>query len=342
MTYETPQGLCVYGTAYQPRTTGHISLADLAALAREAEKSGFDGLLTFYDHHNHDPWTMAAAMLQHTERLAPLVAVQPYAAPPFTTAKAIHSLSSLYGRRLDLNLIVGSSPTELSQVGDTTPHDARYERAAEYMDVVSHLLRSDEPLDHDGTHYHYRQLQVFSRTAEALLPRVFVAGSSEASRSVALKVGDVSVTHPEPVSDFAVEFARWHDKGLELGVRFGLLARTTDAEAWEAARAAYPVGRAAHIETVFKRRSESEWSRRLAHLATDGDLYDEVYWTGLYRSGKAAAPLLVGSYERVAEYLERYLSLGIRTLLLSQVHTREDFRHASRVLSLLRTTRTRT
>ncbi|WP_327257045.1 LLM class flavin-dependent oxidoreductase [Streptomyces sp. NBC_01244] len=333
MTYD----FSVYGTAYQPHPSGGRStLAELGALSRHAEASGFDGLLTFYDHRNYDPWVMAAVMLQHTERLAPLVALQPYAAPPFSAAKAIHSLSELYGRRLDVNLIIGSSGGELAQVCDATPHDARYERAAEYMDVVARLLRTDEPLDHEGAHYRYRQLHLHSRLAEERLPRVFVAGSSEAGRAVALRVGDVSVTHPEPVTSFAPEFLQWRDKGLELGVRLGLLARTTDDEAWRAARAAYPVDRAAHIETVLKRGSESDWSRRMAHLATDGDLYDDVYWTGLYRSGKASAPLLVGSYGRVADYLGRYLSLGVRTVLLSQVHTREDFHHASQVLSLVR------
>lgn len=335
MTYE----FSVYGTAYQPHPSGgRISLGELAALSRCAEGHGFDGLLTFYDHRNYDPWTMAAVMLQQTARLVPLVAVQPYATPPFSAAKAIHSLTELYGRRLDLNLIIGSSKGELDQVGDTTPHDDRYDRAREYLSVVNRLLRSSEPLDHEGRYYRYRRLQIFSRVDDAHLPRVFVAGSSASGRGVALQVGGVSVTHPEPVDMFTKDFTECNDRGLELGVRFGLLARPTDEEAWDSARSMYPGDRAAYIETVLKRNSESDWSQRMAVLATDGDLYDGVYWTGLYRSAKAAAPLLVGSYERVAEYLARYLALGIRTILLSQVHTENDFRHAHRVLSMLRHT----
>jgi alkanesulfonate monooxygenase SsuD/methylene tetrahydromethanopterin reductase-like flavin-dependent oxidoreductase (luciferase family) len=163
-----------------------------------------------------------------------------------------------------------------------------------------------------------------------------VAGSSEAGRKAAADVADVSVTHPEPVASFAGYFATPARAGLRTGIRIGLLARATDEEAWLAAREQYPSDRLSHLKTVMRQKSESDWSRRLARLALADETYDDVYWTGAYRAGKGSAPLLVGGYERVAEYLGRYLELGVSHVLLGGSLTEEEFRHNAVVLSLLR------
>jgi len=46
----------------------------------------------------------------------------------------------------------------------------------------------------------------------------------------------------------------------------------------------------------------------MALLAAEADVHDEVYWTGLFSTGRTGAPLLVGSYDQVAAYVERYLA----------------------------------
>jgi alkanesulfonate monooxygenase len=47
-------------------------------------------------------------------------------------------------------------------------------------------------------------------------------------------------------------------------------------------------------------------------------------------------PLLVGSYRRVADYLDRYLTFGVDTVLLGALDTNEDFHHIAETLSDLR------
>ncbi|MEK8174691.1 LLM class flavin-dependent oxidoreductase [Streptomyces sp. M19] len=163
-----------------------------------------------------------------------------------------------------------------------------------------------------------------------------MAGSSEAGRKAAEEVADVAVTHPEPLTSFAGDFATAR-AGLRIGIRIGLLARATDEEAWLAAREHYPSDRRSYLKTVMRQKSESDWSRRLARLTLADETYDDVYWTGAYRADKGSTPLLVGSYERVAEYLDRYLALGVSHVLLGGLFTEEEFRHSAVVLSQLRT-----
>ncbi|HEX6682169.1 MAG TPA: hypothetical protein VF062_05215, partial [Candidatus Limnocylindrales bacterium] len=121
----------------------------------------------------------------------------------------------------------------------------------------------------------------------------------------------------------------------KIGIRVGLVARETDEQAWEAALEGHQLDRAARLRTLLKRESQSDWNRRVAQLAFEADVYDGVYWTGLYSTGRTAAPLLVGGYRKVADYLRRYLSLGVTKLLLTKVDTEDEFAHAGAVLSLL-------
>ena len=324
----------IFGTATVPRVPLSFSLRPwLTELTERAERHGFTGLLVFYDHMILDPWAVAGVLLAQSSSLVPLVAMQPYSIPPFTAAKLIGSLVSLYGRRIDLNVITGAAPEELDQVGDKLDHDQRFARAAEYVTLLLRLLSSEGTLAWDGDFYQYRDLAVNAKIPDELLPRIFVAGSSAAGRELAEQVGHVMITHPEPVDRFAAHFvAERSGSRHALGVRVGLLGRQTDDEAWATALKDHQVSRAARLKTLLKRESQSDWNRRLACLAAEGEVYDGVYWTGPYSTGRTAAPMLVGSYDNVAEYLSRYLALGVSKVLLTKVDTEDDFRHAHEVL----------
>ncbi|MFI9326075.1 LLM class flavin-dependent oxidoreductase [Kitasatospora sp. NPDC052868] len=329
----------VYATAATSRPGEGHGLSALGEVSRNAEEHGFTGLLAFYNHRNLDPWLVASTMMGCTERLVPLVAAQPYAAPPFTVAQMVYTLTTLHGRRVDLNLITGAAGAELAQVGETLDHDERYRRAVEYVSVIRGLLSEPGPLHHEGGYYRYEGLRINAPLAPSLMPRVFVAGSSPAGLEAARAVADVAITHPEPVAGFAADFAGALAGGPRIGIRVGLVARPTGAQAWAAARETYQDSRASRMTAAMRRRTGSDWSRRLAVLATEGDVYDDVYWTGAYRADKGTLPLLVGDYEAVAGYLARYLEAGVRVVLLGNMSTAEDFRHADAVLSLLGRTR---
>jgi alkanesulfonate monooxygenase len=327
----------LYATAPSPKPGEGSAFALIGDAARQAERTGHQGMLVFSKHDYLDPWAVAGAILQQTTRLVPLVAAQPASAPPQTVAKTVHSLVALYGRRVDLNLVTGAAQAELERVGDTLSHDERYERAAEYMSVLRTMLSSGERVSHRGRHYDLRGLDMGCRLPEPLRPRVFVAGSSDGAGQVAAEVGNVAITHPEPVGTFGEQAARRGTaSGPALGIRVGLIARPTDEEAWDTARSRYQQDEHARARLALMKMSGSQWNRRLAELAAAGELYDEVYWTGTFRSGKGGFPLLVGDYGRVARYLEGYLSAGVAVIITGGVRTAEDFHHCDVVFSALR------
>ncbi|WP_159944663.1 MULTISPECIES: LLM class flavin-dependent oxidoreductase [unclassified Nocardiopsis] len=326
----------VYGTALYPKAAPEKVRSLLPKIVGYAEKHGFDGLLSFYNHHDLDPWMVGGNILTHSSTVSPLIALQPYSVPPFTAAKMIHSLTFLHQRRVDVNLITGAADHELVEVGDALGHDDRYERAAEYISVVRSLLSSEQPLSHSGRYYDLQGINTNSFIPAPLRPRVFMAGSSAANRKTADSVADFAITHPEPVSMFADTFADRSGTKVGIGVRLGIIARTSSKEAWSVARSQFVPNRETRLKARIRRRSSSDWSRRIANLATDSEVYDGVYWTGAYLSDKGSMPILVGSYEEVSDYLARYLDVGVGALLLGGVFSREDFHHAGVVLDRVR------
>ena len=59
----------------------------VADVARWSEAAGCEGILVYTDNGIVDPWLVSQLILQSTERLAPLVAVQPAYMHPYWVAK---------------------------------------------------------------------------------------------------------------------------------------------------------------------------------------------------------------------------------------------------------------
>ena len=101
-------GLKVFATcppsfAASPQTY----LREVLEVARWSEAAGCEGILIYTDNGLVDPWLIAQAMITHTKRLRPLVAVQPVYMHPYAVAKMVASLGFLHGRRLYLNMVAG-------------------------------------------------------------------------------------------------------------------------------------------------------------------------------------------------------------------------------------------
>src|SRR5207249_655445 len=94
----------------------------LADVARWSEEAGCTGILIYSDNSLVDPWLAAQFVIEQTNRLSPLVAVQPVYMHPFSAAKMVASLSYLSRRRMSLNMIAGGFRNDLLALCDQTPH----------------------------------------------------------------------------------------------------------------------------------------------------------------------------------------------------------------------------
>jgi alkanesulfonate monooxygenase len=125
----------------------------VASVARWSEGAGFTGILVYADNGLVDPWLVSQLIVESTERLSPLVAVQPVYMHPYSAAKMVASLGYPYGRKLHLNIVAGGFKNDLIARNDRTPHDERYERAVEYTLIVRSLLEGEKPVSFAGEYY---------------------------------------------------------------------------------------------------------------------------------------------------------------------------------------------
>ena len=72
-------------------------LTTVAELARWSDRAGCVGMLVYTDNGLVDPWLVSQVIIQNTEQLNPLVAVQPVYMHPCAAAGMVASIARLHG-----------------------------------------------------------------------------------------------------------------------------------------------------------------------------------------------------------------------------------------------------
>jgi alkanesulfonate monooxygenase len=302
------------------------TIAYLGQIARSAEQLGFEGALTPTGAWCEDSWLATAMLTEVTQRLKFLVAFRPGLTSPTLSAQMAGTFQRLSGGRLLLNVVTGGESAEQRAYGDFLDKDQRYERTAEFLDIVTRLWQG-ETVTADGKH-----LRVEGATLSRLpdpVPDVYFGGSSAAAGPVAARYASVYLTWGEPPRAVSAKL-RWIEElaaGLDkapprFGIRLHVITRDTAEEAWRAAGRLIERVDDDMIRKVQAglARSESEGQRRMrelhqgerASLTIGPNLWAGV---GLVRGGAGTA--LVGSHAEVADRIEEYASLGVSEFILS-------------------------
>jgi alkanesulfonate monooxygenase len=309
-----PQSKDVDARAYRQRVRDVAGWADAA---------GYRGILVYTDNKLVDPWLVAQIVIDGTNELCPLIAVQPVYMHPYTVAKMVSSFASIYGRRVYLNLVAGGFRNDLTALGDETPHDARYRRVVEYTGIVKQLL-SGERVSLEGAYYTVKNLSLTPSVPAELFPGIFMSGSSDAGVAAARAIHATAVKYPKP-SDEEVSTS---SDGAGIGMRVGIIARDDETHAWKVARTRFPEDRQGQVtHGLAMKVSDSQWHHELSRLGTRAPSETNPYWLGPFENYKTFCPYLVGSYERVAEELARYIGLGFGTFIVDIPTDREELEH---------------
>ena len=302
-------------------------------VARWSEDAGCEGILVYTDNSLVDPWLVTQIILQNTKTLCPLVAVQPAYMHPYSVAKMVASLGHLYGRRVYLNMVAGGFRNDLAALHDNVPHDKRYLRLVEYTTIIQELLRSPEPVTYRGEFYAVERLRMTPAPFPELAPGVLVSGSSEAGLSAAVALGALAVKYPQP----AECEPDGHQSPTETGIRVGIVTRASADEAWRIAHLRFPEDRKGQItHTLAMKTSDSVWHKQLSELAVTTENNSSPYWLWPFENYQTFCPYLVGSYERVASEVAKYVERGHRAFILDIPPTREELEHINTVFSQAR------
>lgn len=307
------------------RLDGGAYLEQVARVAAWSDAAGCRGSLVYSDNSLVDPWLVAQVMIRATRSLRPLVAVQPVYMHPYTLAKMVATLGHLHGRGIDLNLVAGGFGNDLAALRDPTPHDRRYDRLVEYAGIATGLLAGESPVTFAGEFYAVDRLKLAPALAHGLAPAILISGSSGAGLSAARALGATAIRYPKPAGD-------GDDPPLSgvaaHGIRVGVIAREREDEAWEIARARFPEERKGQIaRQLASKVSDSVWHRQLTEMKPAEA--SGPYWLVPFQNYKTMCPYLVGSYERVAEELARYMTLGSMTFILDVPPDPDELHHTA-------------
>ncbi len=307
-------------------------LQHVIEVARWSEEAGCKGILIYTDNLLVDGWLVAQVILENTQHLCPLIAVQPVYMHPYTAAKMISSFAHLYGRRIYLNLVAGGFKNDLVALGDQTPHDQRYDRLVEYATLIKQLLSSNAPVTYNGEFYRVNNLKMTPPLPAELFPGLLISGSSEAGLTAAATLNATAIKYPKPVSEYEQQPEQ---VGLPSGVRVGIIARATDSAAWQAAHARFPEDRKGQLtHQLAMKTSDSVWHRQLSEMGEQAVSEANPYWLVPFLNYKTFCPYLVGSYARVAREVTRYIKVGQRTFILDIPSEQAELSHINQVFQL--------
>ncbi|SDJ02737.1 alkanesulfonate monooxygenase [Frankineae bacterium MT45] len=319
------------------------SLEYLSQIAQAADRLGYEAVLTPTGAHCEDAWVVTAALIAQTSRLKFLVAFRPGLTEPALAAHMGATFQRLSGGRLLLNVVAGSSDAEQRSFGDRLPHDDRYQRAEEFLDVVRRSW-TGLPFDHHGRHYDLEHSLL--RQPPDPLPQVYLGGSSQPALDLAGRHADTYLTWGEPPAMVAEkvervsERAAAHGRRLRFGLRIHVISRDTSAQAWHDADALIA---GLSDETIVEgqrrlRTLESVGQSRM--LALHGGSRDRLVvapnlWAGIGLVRGGAGTALVGSHDEVAERIAEYQQAGIDEFILSGYpHLEEAYSFAEGVIPL--------
>jgi alkanesulfonate monooxygenase len=315
------QSLEIFATCPQSKDSSTAEYIErVVEAARWSEAAGCTGILVYTDNGIVDPWLVSQIIIERTQRLCPLVAVQPVYMHPYAAAKIVTSLAFLHGRRVYLNMVAGGFRGDLHALDDPTSHDERYARLTEYARVIRLLLESAEPVTFAGRYYTVRNLRMTPPLPPELRPGLLMSGSSAAGEAAARAIGATCIVYPRPA-----EVIETGDGRSGNGARIGIIARPNSAEAWRVAHARFPNdprGRLTHKLAMTV--SDSEWHKQLSEIQDGAGCASGAYWLWPFQTYKTFCPYLVGSYEETAEHVRRYIGKGYRTFILDIPRSPDD------------------
>jgi alkanesulfonate monooxygenase len=272
---------------------------------------GATGLLLFEGNDTFiSIWVAAQATFEHSGTLSPLVAINPVYMHPFSVAKLVNSYAQVYRRKTYLNMIAGTALSYLRALNDDLPHDQRYERLAEYGQLIWALLTTDGPVTFTGKHYTVKGLRLDPPTPPDLLPEFFFAGASDAATAVAKLVNGIQMRMLSPDLDDGIVPG-------DTGVHFGIVTRPSESAAWEAAERAFPEDkRGERIQELTMKNTDAVWKQRLLKAAQMEVGAKPGYWLRPFKSFQSDPPYFVGSHAQVSELIARLVRRGVRHLIL--------------------------
>ena len=282
----------------------------LVAYVQAAERAGITGAFVYDFPVAMDPWLAAFDVLVSSAALEPIVAVRPHQETAESAARRMVDLGYRFGRPTHLNVVAGATRPSRAAGEDKV---AARQRLAEFAGQVrAETERRREPGD----------------------PRSLVVTPSSSTPGVVPVDCVLMMARPRAALAADVASVRAGQGVDRIAMLVGLVVRDTEEEAWTAAAALHPPDRRQQVAgRLFMSQVVSSEHARSYALAEQADVHDERLWYGAPARG-IDAPKLVGSPDRVAEWLRGCRAAGVTDLIVDLLPDPAEYAAVARVLAV--------
>jgi len=256
-----------------------------------------------------DCLAMTTLFASCTERMQLITAIHPGFMNPAAVAKWGATLDLLSGGRWSINVTTGWNMQEFDMYGvDQLVHDARYERAVEFIEVLRGAW-DNETFDYIGKYYKINGLRMEPRPEHTLT--VYQGGQSQAALDMAANHSDymfINGGSPDKVRGI-IEASRSACARTGRRVRFAMyaapLCRNTDDEAW------------AEIDARLARVDQDLVAKRHQRVSgAEGMWADRDDPLTVLDTNEGYAARLIGSPDTILERIKTFHELGVDILHL--------------------------
>lgn len=304
---------------------GGLSPDYLVQFARAHDEAGFDLVLVGYSSSSAEGFLVALHAANHTKQLGYLVAHRPGFVQPTLMARKIATFDHLTHGRLAVHIITGKTDDEQQGDGDFSPKTERYERAAEYLELMKLTWASETPFDFTGKFYRVKGAASDVRPLQQPHPMLFFGGASDGALTMGAKLCDVYAIYAEPLASTQERMAVFRKQAAAFGRSVGFnvslrpIVAPTEGEAWHKANRilAQMTGKKGWSRQEAASGPVDNAGKRLMSFA-DQDIHDERLWMPIARVTGALGntSCLVGTPEQVAEAMLKYYMLGVDSFLI--------------------------
>ena len=183
-----------------PSIQGLCKLHDdmqLEAIVPVARWRGFGGVTNFAGP-GFETYTFAAGVGAQTKYPAAVATSHVPLVHPIMAAKQMVTIDHITGGRTALNVVTGWNRPEIEMFGvELIEHDARYDMAIEWLEIVKRLWTAEEDFDHEGRFYKINKGYVQPGPIQKPYPPIMNAGGSERGRHFVAKYCDLAFIPPK-------------------------------------------------------------------------------------------------------------------------------------------------
>jgi FMNH2-dependent dimethyl sulfone monooxygenase len=308
-------------------------------VARQAEEWGYTTALVAELNLNDikgvdqpvlEAWTTSAALAATTRNLEIMAAIRPGFRNPAIVAKMAANIDNISGGRFTLNVVSAWWAEEARRYGmDFVPHDERYARTTEFIDVMKGMWAGG-PFSFHGQYYNVDDGVLAPHPMQQPWPRLYAGGESETARTMIATQCDAYLMHgdtPEAVAARVADMRARRDAlrlpPLSFGMAAYAIVRDSAAEADE---------EIARITNVRDAAGYAGYGDFTSHSQLEREISLRDYSV----SNRGLRPGLIGTPETVAARVREFADAGIDLFLLqcSPMHTELE-RFARQVMPLV-------